>query len=78
VSTDPRIRGGRNHLVVCGDDSLASFTPRCGPRSSTPTCGGAAVDWSPRPGDELQPGDRLVVLATRAGLSRVLARGRPQ
>jgi Trk K+ transport system NAD-binding subunit len=40
--------------------------------------GGAGVDWSPRPGDELQPGDRLVVLATRAGLSRVLARGRPQ
>jgi Trk K+ transport system NAD-binding subunit len=40
--------------------------------------GGTGVDWSPRPGDELQPGDRLVVLATRAGLSRVLARGRPQ
>jgi Trk K+ transport system NAD-binding subunit len=38
--------------------------------------GGAEVDWSPRPGDELQPGDGLVVLATRAGLSRVLARCR--
>jgi hypothetical protein len=23
VSTDPRLRGGRNHFVVCGDDSLA-------------------------------------------------------
>jgi Trk K+ transport system NAD-binding subunit len=36
--------------------------------------GGAVVDWSPRPGDELRPLDGLVVLATRAGLSRVLAR----
>ena len=36
----------------------------------------AGVDWSPRPGDELRPADRLVVLATRAGLSRVLARSR--
>jgi Trk K+ transport system NAD-binding subunit len=36
--------------------------------------GGTAVDWSPRPGDELRPGDRLVVVATRAGLGRVLAR----
>jgi Trk K+ transport system NAD-binding subunit len=36
--------------------------------------GEAGVDWSPRPGDELRPQDRLVVLATRAGLSRVLAR----
>jgi Trk K+ transport system NAD-binding subunit len=40
--------------------------------------GGAGVDWSPRPGDELRPQDRLVVLATRAGLSRVLARSRPR
>ena len=38
--------------------------------------GGTAVDWSPRPGDELRPGDRLVVVATRAGLGRVLARCR--
>jgi Trk K+ transport system NAD-binding subunit len=37
---------------------------------------GGAVDWAPRPGDGLQPQDRLVVLATRAGLSRVLARSR--
>jgi Trk K+ transport system NAD-binding subunit len=36
--------------------------------------GGAGVDWSPRSGDTLQPADGLVVLATRAGLSRVLAR----
>jgi Trk K+ transport system NAD-binding subunit len=40
--------------------------------------GEAGVDWSPRPGDELRPQDRLVVVATRAGLSRVLARSRSQ
>jgi Trk K+ transport system NAD-binding subunit len=39
--------------------------------------GGAGVTWSPRPGDELHPADGLVVLATRAGLSRVLARSQP-
>ena len=39
--------------------------------------GGAGVDWSPRPGEELRPLDGLVVLATRAGLSRVLARSQP-
>jgi Trk K+ transport system NAD-binding subunit len=38
--------------------------------------GGAGVDWSPRPGDQLRPADRLVVVATRAGLGRVLARSR--
>jgi Trk K+ transport system NAD-binding subunit len=38
--------------------------------------GGTAVDWAPRPGDELRTGDRLVVVATRAGLGRVLARCR--
>ena len=39
--------------------------------------GGAGVGWSPRPGDVLRPLDGLVVLATRAGLSRVLARSKP-
>jgi Trk K+ transport system NAD-binding subunit len=38
--------------------------------------GGTTVDWAPRPGDELRTGDRLVVVATRAGLGRVLARCR--
>jgi len=38
--------------------------------------GGTAVDWSPRPGDALRTGDGLVVVATRAGLGRVLARCR--
>ena len=39
--------------------------------------GGAEVDWSPRPAYVLGPQDRLVVVGTRAGLSRVLARSRP-
>ena len=39
--------------------------------------GGTTVDWVPRPGDELSAGDGMVVVATRAGLSRVLARCRP-
>jgi Trk K+ transport system NAD-binding subunit len=30
------------------------------------------ADWSPDPGYRIAPGDRLVVLATRAGLSRIL------
>jgi len=40
--------------------------------------GATGVDWSPRPGDELRAGDRLVILATRAGLGQLLARSRPQ
>jgi len=39
---------------------------------------GTGVDWSPRPADQLSSADRLVVLATRGGLSRVLARCRPR
>ena len=38
--------------------------------------GGTVADWSPGPDAELAAGDRLVVLATRAGLGRVLARSR--
>jgi Trk K+ transport system NAD-binding subunit len=38
--------------------------------------GGTAVDWAPRRGEELRTGDGLVVVATRAGLGRVLARCR--
>ena len=38
---------------------------------------GTAVDWSPDGGYLLAPGDRLYVLATRAGLGRLLARSRP-
>jgi Trk K+ transport system NAD-binding subunit len=39
--------------------------------------GAAAVDWSPEPGYQLAAQDRLVVLATRAGLGGFLARSRP-
>ena len=39
--------------------------------------GAAAVDWSPQPDYELAAQDRLVVLATRDGLGRFLARSRP-
>ena len=38
--------------------------------------GADGVDWSPRRGYPISPQDRLYVLATRAGLSRVLARSR--
>jgi Trk K+ transport system NAD-binding subunit len=38
--------------------------------------GSGGVDWSPRPGYQLAPQDRLVVLGTRAGLGRVLTRSR--
>jgi Trk K+ transport system NAD-binding subunit len=34
-------------------------------------------DWPPRPDRRLQTGDRLIVLATRAGLSTFLAGNRP-
>jgi Trk K+ transport system NAD-binding subunit len=37
---------------------------------------GSGVDWSPAPGYQLAPQDKLVVLATRAGLGRVLAGSR--
>jgi hypothetical protein len=39
--------------------------------------GEARVDWSLSGGPRLAPADRLYVLATRAGLSRVLARNQP-
>jgi Trk K+ transport system NAD-binding subunit len=38
---------------------------------------GAPVDWSPSGSYRLAPGDRLYVLATRAGLGRLLARSGP-
>ena len=39
--------------------------------------GGGAVDWAPGKRRLLAPQDRIYVLTTRAGLSRVLARSRP-
>jgi hypothetical protein len=35
------------------------------------------VDWSAKDDDRLEAQDRLFVLATRAGLGRVVARSRP-
>lgn len=37
--------------------------------------GGTTADWSPTPGYVIRPGDRVVVLATRTGLSRLLRPG---
>jgi Trk K+ transport system NAD-binding subunit len=45
---------------------------------SAVTGGSARVDWSPPPDYVIAPQDRLFVLATRAGLSRVLARSQPR
>ena len=44
-------------------------------RPAITTRGGSSnVDWSPPPGYMIQPGDQMVVLATRAGLSGLLRR----
>jgi Trk K+ transport system NAD-binding subunit len=40
--------------------------------------GADGVDWSPSPGYRLAAQDRMFVLATRAGLSRVLSRSEPR
>jgi len=67
VGQGAELAGGRVDDVHDGSDvRLIALRPR----------GETGVDWSPRPGDELGPGDGLVVVATRAGLSRVLARCR--
>jgi Trk K+ transport system NAD-binding subunit len=39
--------------------------------------GGDAVDWAPGQRRLLAPQDRIYILTTRAGLSRVLARSQP-
>jgi uncharacterized protein with PhoU and TrkA domain len=39
--------------------------------------GSAAVDWSPAPDYHIRAGDRLLVVATRAGLSGLLRRDDP-
>jgi hypothetical protein len=44
-------------------------------RRASPAGGGSSsVDWSPPPGYLIQPGDQIVVLATRTGLSGLLRR----
>ncbi len=40
--------------------------------------GANGLDWRPRNEYRLMPQDRLFVLATRAGLSRVLTRSQPR
>jgi hypothetical protein len=35
--------------------------------------GSSQLDWSPRRGHPLSPGDRLILIATRKGLGRFLA-----
>jgi Trk K+ transport system NAD-binding subunit len=43
-------------------------------RAAAAGAGDSSVDWSPAPGYVILPGDRIVVLATRAGLSGLLLR----
>ena len=78
------------HVLLIADVPIAAGADLAGRRVDEVHDGSAArlialrrrgevgVDWSPRPGDELRPQDALVVVATRAGLSRVLARTRSQ
>jgi Trk K+ transport system NAD-binding subunit len=40
--------------------------------------GSESLDWSPPHDHQMVPQDRLFVLATREGLSRVLTRSRPR
>ena len=44
-------------------------------RPAPPGGGGSGVDWAPAPGYVIRPGDRVVVLATRSGLSGMLRPG---
>jgi Trk K+ transport system NAD-binding subunit len=39
--------------------------------------GGGRPTWSPPPGQRLGPGDRVIAVATRAGLTRMLAASSP-
>jgi Trk K+ transport system NAD-binding subunit len=68
VGAGAELAGARVDDVHDGSDNVRLIALR--PR------GGTAADWSPRPDARLTTGDRLVVLATRAGLGRVLARSR--
>lgn len=68
VGAGAELAGARVNELHEGNDSVRLIALR--------RRGGTAADWSPKPDDELATGDRLVVLATRAGLGRVLARSR--
>jgi Trk K+ transport system NAD-binding subunit len=71
VSPGAELAGARAEDVHGGSDSVRLIALRR-------RAGGTAAAWSPLPDTELAAGDRLVVLATRAGLGRVLARCRPR
>ena len=76
---------GRSVLLI-GDVPVAAGAPLAGQPLGVANEPGEArviavrrrtadeLDWSPRPGEQLAPGDRLTVVATRGGLGRLLAR----
>jgi Trk K+ transport system NAD-binding subunit len=77
------------HVLLVGDVQLSSGAELVGYQVGQVHKAGEArviglqrrglttVDWSPKNEYPLEPQDRLFVLATRAGLGRVLARSRP-
>lgn len=66
VGAGAELAGARVNDVYDGSDNVRLIALR--------HRGGTAAEWSVSPDAELATGDRLVVLATRAGLGRVLAR----
>lgn len=68
VGAGAELAGARVNDVHDGSDSVRLIALR--------RRGGTAAQWAPRPEDQLGTGDRLLVLVTRAGLGRVLARSR--
>lgn len=74
------------HVLLIAEVQVGEGAELAGLRTADVHEGGAArlialrpvgqvtVDWGPGPDDRIRIGDGLVVLATRAGLSRVLAR----
>jgi len=74
LTVDPS--SGYRVLVVDDEEALlrahARVLSAAGYRVVTAT--GGAVDWSPRPDYRIAPQDRIYFLATRTGLSGVLAR----
>lgn len=54
-----------DHFIVCGDGHARVLALQLS--------GSGGLDWSPHRGYLLAPGDRLIVLATRAGLEPFLS-----
>ena len=71
---DVRVEPGAAHRGPDAGRSRAG-PARPGARAAEP--GELRYDWSPRRSRHLEPGDRVIVLATRAGLSTFLADNRP-